>query len=1041
MEDNCVDVRNPDQANSDTDWLGDACDNCRYTDNPDQENFDRYTEYPTGEFVGDVCEPGDIAVLERVRKGWGSRLDVDCASDPRCEEVVADGAVARITYKTYLNSRQEGCEYPTKVPRAVLDIQMRWCSCLNSKGLAGGSARETYLSPTTCASLYFPDDEPWNAQNGRDPRSRVGWYEPLHSAHNVLEPTVEYPLVDATDSRSGSHSWRPAPFGDCTPGGEDHNGDGDPERTCYTGPLETREYTPSCSAVGDQRREERLSHRKELSWRWVDEYLPVPVPEGEEGSYGAQVESVSGEGEGASPRQRLHLWFQTMNEGWGVPMNNQFGPLPGDGYLEAAELIIPSLQWEMLLRRAMMEAMRQDLEMLERMKIGRPLDPFADDPDRLDMVVEVGLNVELGELQEHLHPYPLSSRARIQGPLVQPFDPLEDHIDPPLLNQYTSGSTQIEGSGLRSIGVLAPWPGQSYPSDLVLVHGGSYADGTYETGLWLGRTRDDELGQTVAVEWTGPIPPQGGPGGVPTGRAESVLLGDPTEGGVAVLFGGESAEGLLGDLWSLSSSLMEWTLRQPGTGPVPSPRADVGYDQSLDRSLAFLFGGQTEWGLSNELFAMDVGTLDFVKLWPAGQGGQGPEPRRGAAVAFDEVNERVFVFGGEGYSWPLNDLWVFDLETSTWERLTSEYCYSTCPPHVANAVAVFDEPTDRLRVVPGSSSYYYRQPTWSFHRREGWTHAGTDAQVFTRDCYGFGWEDPYHGMLCQNTYDWWATPGVMRCGDSYLTCFAPETQGELFNEVPMYGALKLVMTGNDAVVLLQDRIQGLSLNDPGSPSSAGFALLSGTGRDLIVYDGQGYAAAGASLEVVDLHDPLDPVMAGQATLTSAPHALARVGSDTVVASTVCGLSVIDVSTPEWPQELAFLWLSRKPEGWEGSSSPATCFGYETDPLPLTSSGSLVVLSTGMSVLVVDVSSPESPLLAGWVDTYEPAVAMRAAGSRVYSVAYEEASYGQVVNISSQAVPELFGYHNVGAWVQGAVVREDWAYRVRPWGVQVAAVEQ
>jgi len=262
----------------------------------------------------------------------------------------------------------------------------------------------------------------------------------------------------------------------------------------------------------------------------------------------------------------------------------------------------------------------------------------------------------------------------------------------------------------------------------------------------------------------------------------------------------------------------------------------------------------------------------------------------------------------------------------------------------------------------------------------------------------------------------------------------------MVNQVQVSGALKLVLTGNHAVVLRTDRIQGLNLSDPGSPSAAGFALLSGTARDLVVDDGQGYAAAGGSLEVADLLDPLAPVIVGGTTLSYPPHALARVGGDTVGASTRCGLSVVDVSSPTSPQEVAFLWLRRTVDGWEGSSSPGQCFGSENDPLPLTSSGSLVVLAAEQSVLVVDVSAPESPTLVGWVDTYEPAVAIRAVGGLAYSVAYQEASYGETIDISHPAEPGLIGYHNVGGWVLGAVIRGSWAYRVGPPGIQVAAVE-
>src|SRR5207249_2812367 len=53
--DNCPAVANPTQTNSDTDGLGDACDNCPTVANPSQANAD-------GDPQGDACDPcpGDV---------------------------------------------------------------------------------------------------------------------------------------------------------------------------------------------------------------------------------------------------------------------------------------------------------------------------------------------------------------------------------------------------------------------------------------------------------------------------------------------------------------------------------------------------------------------------------------------------------------------------------------------------------------------------------------------------------------------------------------------------------------------------------------------------------------------------------------------------------------------------------------------------------------------------------------------------------------------------------------------------------------------
>ena len=181
----------------------------------------------------------------------------------------------------------------------------------------------------------------------------------------------------------------------------------------------------------------------------------------------------------------------------------------------------------------------------------------------------------------------------------------------------------------------------------------------------------------------------------PTGRTGHTAIYDPVRDRM-IVFGGSSGGVRLSDVWALDLASLAWTPLAP-SGTAPSARRGHAaiYDPVRDRMI--VFGGSSSMGRLNDAWVLDLASLAWSPLAPAGGS---PPVREDAAAAYDAARDRMIILGGTG-AITLGDAWALDLAAPSWSPLAPA---GATPPPRADHTAVLDATRDRLVVFGGSTA-------------------------------------------------------------------------------------------------------------------------------------------------------------------------------------------------------------------------------------------------------------------------------------------------------------------------------------------------
>jgi len=204
--------------------------------------------------------------------------------------------------------------------------------------------------------------------------------------------------------------------------------------------------------------------------------------------------------------------------------------------------------------------------------------------------------------------------------------------------------------------------------------------------------------------------PAGGPPNIRYGAAGAF---DPVAGDL-VTFAGFTNQGRFDDVWRFGAAGETWTDASAVSNPLERCLHSASYDSQKHRLI--MYGGQNA-GARDDIWAFDLALNKWTELTPVIR----PPGRWFAAHIYDSANNRATIFGGNTGSEVKNEVWVFDLWTNAWTKLSPT---GTPPSAREGAAAIYDGANDRMVVFGGKNGTDFNE-VWSLENlSDSPTHAG-----------------------------------------------------------------------------------------------------------------------------------------------------------------------------------------------------------------------------------------------------------------------------------------------------------------------------
>ena len=587
---------------------------------------------------------------------------------------------------------------------------------------------------------------------------------------------------------------------------------------------------------------------------------------------------------------------------------------------------------------------------------------------------------------------------------------------------YSTGSAA--GDVPATIGfapVMYGWNDDAGSAYGLAVFGGQSATGVKTSNIWLGQFGGLNDNGVPFFTWQDATPLSGE---MPPPRSGASMVFDESQKRLLMFGGTMERDQVADDIWEYDLVNGAWN------------QLDRSFLSLTDFALVqvnnrfYVAGGRDAAGSANT----NVYRVGFTDLQPtvAADMANGPGARDKMSMGFESQSSGSLIFfgGTDSSGTDRNDLWKFDLQTSAWSQDASDCAGEICPKPGDSAFVIAGRGG---RISVHTSISENGDDVFSLHQGGVWTGNRSFVLPMTgaMDCDGDGVREQETALSCRNSSEWYAEVGKMQCAEpgqsNLLECGAKEPDPMALTGSWSPGGWEWIVDlteGPDdyTYVLTDDTLYTFDTLDLSSglypidsdelivPGSCWFCGGPDWSFDVEVHGDNAYVASWSGVHVFDLSDPEAPVEVGHFASYAPVIDMALFRGIAYLADGF-GITVVSVADPTAPIEVERVPL--------GTLVEALGVNEESWRLMALTPGSLRKFSLG--------GNPFRPTetgsvgLAGW-SFYE----MKVEGRWTYL----NGLWTQTVLDEGAGGFSTQGTHDLRAWVNGRILREDRAEHVR-----------